>query len=304
MPSKQSWIGAAAGAAVATTVLVSVYEGKVLLANEHGGTTLVAGEQASVSRGVAPGAAQERPAALAESTSAGAPQKDASREDLLARDRAQRQELEQLRKQVRDLQSSADDDHDWSTMRPGDQGFFAPSKQALKQMADKCALKYDRPQIGFEPEKLSPKLADKAGLSPEQRTAVDRVTTDVNNRVVGQLRTLYVEVTGDAAGADSLTPRALEEEILSKSSRQSVQQAHYQLSHERAGLLPAADPHGESPAERLLRMMTGLGDQYERELAQAIGADRAHALRAQQDGWGSKFSSSGGCPGDKDSDDP
>ena len=45
-----------------------------------------------------------------------------------------------------------------------------------------------------------------------------------------------------------------------------------------------------------MRLLTGAGDEYERELGAAIGPDRAHQLRTAQGGWGSRSVSSMGCP--------
>ena len=45
-----------------------------------------------------------------------------------------------------------------------------------------------------------------------------------------------------------------------------------------------------------MRLLTGLGDSYEKSLGGAIGSDRAHRMRTQNDGWGSKSVSSYGCP--------
>jgi hypothetical protein len=49
-------------------------------------------------------------------------------------------------------------------------------------------------------------------------------------------------------------------------------------------------------AERLVRFNTGLGDAYERALADKLGASRAHQLRASNNGWGGRHESSVGCP--------
>src|SRR5262249_13838709 len=53
---KQAVIGAAVGAAAMAAVLVTVYEGRVLLANEHGATEVRAGEKARAQAGETPAA--------------------------------------------------------------------------------------------------------------------------------------------------------------------------------------------------------------------------------------------------------
>jgi hypothetical protein len=183
--------------------------------------------------------------------------------------------------------------------RKGEPPFFAPGKDELQAMAKECKLKWDFPSLGLQPQTVGPKQAAALGLSDQERSEIDRVTAEESQRTVRELRALYAEVTGDRAGADALTPHALEEEILQKSPDAMVQQAYYRLSHERAGLVPSpTDPSGEPPVERMLRLMTTLGDDYEQRLGAAIGPDRAHQLRAENNGWSSRNLSSRGCPGE------
>jgi hypothetical protein len=295
---KQSLLAAGVGAVAATTILVSVYEGRVLLANEHGKATLSAGEQASARAGEAPvpvGNAQndavaQMNGALASNSAA----EGLTRDQLLQRSEAQRAELDKLRARVHELEAGGGSG---DKKKDGDHSFFEPTKDELQAMAKDCKLKWDRPGIGVNPQTMGPQRASELGLSEQERAEINRVNAELNQRVLTQLRALYVEVTGDKAGADSLTPQALEEEIEQKSPENVVQQTYFRLSHERAGLqAPPADSAGQPPVERLMRMMTTLGDDYEQKLGAAIGPDRAHQLRADQGGWNSRSQSSHGCP--------
>jgi hypothetical protein len=293
-PMTKSLVQFAAGAAAATAVLVTVYEGKVLLANEQGQTALAAGEQARAVRGEAPSPANAADAARNQALAA-APTDGASREELLRRDQQQRSELARLRARVSELEQPSGGAA--STDSKDHEKYLDPSKEDLKKLADECKLKWDAPSIDTNPTTVSDRTVNELGLSDAERTAVNQVTADENTRVTQQLRQLYLEVTGDKTGADSLGPRALESEIVAKSPDGEMQQIYARLSRERAGLQAApANPSGESPAERMTRLLTGLGDQYERDLANAIGADRAHQMRTLRDGWGSKHSGSYGCP--------
>jgi hypothetical protein len=303
--SRKGLVQMGAGAALATTVLVTVYEGKVLLANEHGRTALAAGEQGSARSGSPPGAAQSstEPQAGAPSPSIdraalAAPPEGTTREELLARDRQQRGEIERLRAQLKRAEREGGAEGGASDRVDGSKTpFFAPSKDELAQLAKECKLKWDAPPVGVEPQTLDKKSAAEAGLSDQDRAAYDRVSAEMNGRVAAQLRALYVELTGDKAGADTLTPHAIEEEIYAKSRQKDVRDAYYRLSHERAGLQPPpADVSGATPVERMQRLMSGLGDTFEQDLAQAIGPDHARALRNQHGGWGSRSISSYGCP--------
>ncbi len=221
-----------------------------------------------------------------------------TREALLQRDQQQRAEIARLRERVRGLEN------DLAAARgaasSGDGSFFNPSKDELLQMARDCKLKWDTPGLGLEPPRLGPKRAADFGLGDEDVKQVNRVTAETNARVLAELRQLYVEVTGDKAGADALTPQALVTEITAKSPDGLAQQVFWRLSQERAGLIPSpADRGGESPLERMMRMLTGLGDSYERDLGAAIGPDLAHSMRARNGGWSSRSSSSMGCPDQK-----
>jgi hypothetical protein len=122
------------------------------------------------------------------------------------------------------------------------------------------------------------------------------VLADLNAQVMTDLRALYVEVTGDVAGAATLTPQSMAQEVLDKSPEPLLRDAAWRLSRERAGLLTPSSASTVSPVERLLRMIVSLGDTFERQLGQAIGAERAHAVRTEQDGWDTRSMTAPGCP--------
>jgi hypothetical protein len=301
MLSRQAVIAAGVGAVAATTILVTVYEGRVLLANEKGKTVLAAGEKGEARAGETPSVMAENAAMQQKSVAAvpiAPPAEGVTREQLLERDREQRVELEKLRTRVQQLETqatTAGKDGKKKDERP----FFDPSKEELQQMAKECKLKWDVPSIGLQPQTVGQKRANELGLSEQERTEINRVRAELNTRVLKELRTLYVEVTGDKTAADSLAPQALENEILSKSPEQVVEQIFYKISHERAGLqAPPANLQATPAAERLMRLLTGLGDEYEQKLGAAIGPDRARQLRAENNGWDSRSQASVGCPGE------
>jgi hypothetical protein len=296
------WLHMGIGAVAASAVLVTVYEGKVLLANEHGQTAIAAGEQAAAGGDGAPAkvtVADARPAAAVAPALPGGPAAAATREELLARDQQQRTEIEKLRARVRDLEGPRGGDEAAGRRAGGDAKapFFAPSKDELQALAKECKLKWDTPPIGVQPWTWGQKRAEENGLSEAERLEMNRINAETNARVVAELRALYLEVTGDKTGADNLTPNALEEEIRAKSRERDLQEAFARISRERAGLQPApADPKSLPPVEWMQRLLSNLGDQYERDLGAAIGPDRAHDLRTKNDGWGSRSQSSHGCP--------
>jgi hypothetical protein len=75
-------------------------------------------------------------------------------------------------------------------------------------------------------------------------------------------------------------------------------QARQRLALERAGMAtPPAAAADLPPGERIFRLSAGLGDDFERRLADRLGADRAHQLRYSPLAapWMNSFSQSG-CP--------
>ena len=115
------------------------------------------------------------------------------------------------------------------------------------------------------------------------------------------MRTLYIEVTGDAAAADSLSPQALAQEVFDKSPREERRRIQQRIARERAGLAqPPADWSKAAPVERYFRRLAALGNDTEDALAQRIGVKRARELRMANNGWENHFETSGCDQGDQD----
>jgi hypothetical protein len=76
------------------------------------------------------------------------------------------------------------------------------------------------------------------------------------------------------------------------------EEAKQKLARERAGLVAAPAAGAPQPAgEQLLRLWASLGDDFERQLADVLGDDRARELRlSPQAEWTNRFSESG-CRG-------
>ncbi|HJZ84471.1 MAG TPA: hypothetical protein VKN99_04830 [Polyangia bacterium] len=293
---KQTLVGAGVGAAIAATVVVTVYEGRVHVRNAHGQTDLSAGERGTATTDQAPGAPKLAPALLE------APPPNATRDDLLARDQVLRNQIAALLKDLADARQVVRRTSQVGPEGPREKGarmkFSNFSPNELKDMAKNCTVRFDLPDFGLEPQQMDPKQADKLGLAPDQRAAFNRVLAEQNADFMKQLRALYLELTGDTQGAQNLDARTLEAEIEAKSPRGEPGLARQQLAQEKAGLAaPPADPRALSVYMRYLRLITSAGDAFERALADAIGADRARQLHeAQPSPWGSKWSMSG-CPG-------
>jgi hypothetical protein len=291
---KQGVVGASVGAALAATVVVSVYEGKVSYANEQGRVELVAGEQAQAMSGRAPSTPSAVRAAVPQDAPAAT---TLTREALIERAEAQAKEIAALRAKVQGLEGSGEGGSAGGGHGEDKRNFLNPTKEELLELAKDCKLRWDSPKIGAQPTTIGADRAQELGLSEEERQATNKVNADFNTKLVAELRALYVELTGDKAGADALSPGSLVEELEEKSPEGELQLVFQKLARERAGLqAPPSDLRGASPAERMMRLRIGAGDRYEHELGAAIGPDLAHQMREKHGGWGSRSSSSYGCP--------
>lgn len=297
---KRPWRDVAA-AGIGAALVVTVYEGSVLFAGKDGasqkkvaaGETLVAGPDGVkvVTGGDQAAVAEEMPPA---------PEATASREELLQRDAQQRAEIAQLRARVRELGSGGGPGggpgRDQRT--PSGRPWWDPSKEDLVAFAAQCRVNYDLPPVmGTEPFTVDRRMAENLGLSTEDSAAYNRVMAAIHAYYVSELRKLYMEVVGDGSRADELSPQALWSELRDKSPPGEEERANQRIAQERAGLAqPPANLSGLSPVERGLRLQAGLGERTERELAAALGPERARALREKNDGWGMHMQFAG-CPG-------
>lgn len=301
-PSKSSLAGAAIGAALAATVVVTVYEGGVVVADRGGAAerAVAAGERVVLGDGSPAVAAAAAP-----------PAADVTRDELLARDATQRQTIQELATRVAGLErqlaaGAAGDvrvgvrggaglpyrgDDDDGDGRP----WFDPSPELLAQFAAECRIRFDTPPVdGSEPFQLTADRGAEAGLSADETARVNEVLRDLHARWKAFLVELYIEVTGDADRADSLSPSALSRELEDKAVPGDAAAVRERIARERAGLeTPPTDLSKASAIERYYRRVTALGDETERALAAVLGPERARAVRAHDGGWGWRSEMSG-----------
>ena len=166
----------------------------------------------------------------------------------------------------------------------------------MLQLAKDCQVRFDGPELTVPTPAMRDEFAVEAGVSDEERQQYNRVLAEFTQNRIAQLRSSYIEITGDRSGADTLTPAAMMNEISLKVPEAAAQEAYWKVSHERAGLVPApTDTSGESAFERWLRLQQNAGDAFETALATTLGADRAHALRTKEGSWGRRMIL-GSCP--------
>jgi hypothetical protein len=205
---------------------------------------------------------------------------------LLARTRALEAELAELRERL-----------DKSSGQAKKSRFLDLTKEETAALAKKCELRWDNPCHGSEPPEVTPKDQRKAGLTDAEVKIVNAVLAEQFDRTRTEIRRLYIEVTGDTKGVDNLSPSSMSNEIMDKSPREETRIVYQRLASERAGLQPApADTSTASPLERLMRLLTSIGDRTEKAIGDKIGPDLARRYRALHGGFSSKSRSSSGCP--------
>jgi hypothetical protein len=283
MPMKsrdQILLSGAVGAALAAGVVITVYEGHVVAETRNARTELAAG-----SRTVLDGPSHPAPVAAAPIDP------NASHDELVARATAQQTQIAQLQAHIADLEKQTGGRRQSDDQEDG-RLWHDPSHDKLVEWAAACHVRGDEPGVAsFTPVKAG---EDHLGLEPSELDAYNTVVGDITKQWQSLVRSLYIEATGDATGAETLSAEAMRNEIEEKSPRGERSQVLQKLSRERAGLQPPpADLSKTSPLERMMRAWWSLGDQTEDALAKRLGAKRAHDVRG--DGWGHKSDSSG-CP--------
>jgi hypothetical protein len=290
-------VAGAVGAALASALLVTVYEGKVSVAPAGGAAaSLSAGEQARVEPGGAV-ALQRAPQLRAVSAPPDrAPEGQASREQLVAREANSQQQIallqarvQQLEREVQLSRKAAPDTEsvpaeDADLPQHGKTHDFTPAEK--QAMADHCEVRIDMPPLEGDRFRLTPGDGAQLHLAEDQQPRVADAINKVRDDAIAHLRALYLEATGDAGGAQVLAPGSLAQELLQKSRAGEVEAARTRVARERAGLdPPPSDPAAGTVPERYFRYMTTVGDSVQRELEPIVGVNQAGIVRDRVDGW-------------------
>ena len=301
------WTHAAVGAAVGASVVVSVYEGRVALADQHEEkeVILAAGERGTFDREGFPlqedadhqespwmqHQAQEPVSASSIGNQRSSSGGDSSDQHVILQQQLQRQADEIARLQTE--LALAGDAH-----LPMHERRYYPATQAeLVALADRCTIRLDLPPVmGMTPGDVSDNdRATKMGLRPSERPTVDDALIRLHQNAREDFETLYVEATGDTDGVDELSPEAMFAEIRDKALPEDRQNVVGILALERAGLRTPRPIAERSIVERAFRRLTALGDDLQHLLAESLGPERAHEIRAAAGGWQWGRSEYGGC---------
>lgn len=290
--TQQLILSGTVGAAVAAGVVVTVYEGHVIADSKRGGRAeITAGNRATI----APDGRTVIAAADAPATGGDVmmhfDQKTATREQLVAQTNVQQAEIVKLKTRLAQLEDTArGGDH---TAGEDGRAWNDPSPERLKAWAAECHVRSDEP--GLDRWQPSSDLGkNERGLEPSELPVVNTAIGELQTQWKNLVKALYIEATGDAAGAETLSTDAMRGEIEEKGDPNEHSRLLQRIAAERAGLAqPPADLSKASPFERLFRARLELGDKAEQALAKKLGAERAKAIRGE--GWGSRSDWSG-CP--------
>lgn len=316
---KTSIRNGAIGAALASALVVTVYEGGVVLANDNGSVDLAAGEAGRVAGARAPVRfdpdGDERDTALADAPEAkskskskpgefsGDPRAHIARqardiERIREEKDAQATRIQELEAEVIALGGSIDPKSPEavearakmcaSQSRGGNCPFLEPDQDTLMEMARCGTIKID--SLGFinDPEPPPPgAIAQRLGVTdPAESEKLHAAAMQQYDDHKADLKAMYLELGGDEGTADDASGATLQSFILDQLDADLAGGVQRQISEERAGLRePPTETGGLSIEERVARLMANDGNEFERLVSDQLGAERARELRKQHDGW-------------------
>jgi ferric-dicitrate binding protein FerR (iron transport regulator) len=248
-------------AALRTAVEVDVLEGTVLVRNGQGQVSLGPGGRAQVIAGERPRAVASRLAALAV--------QDRPGEDRAAALEARVSELERVlrSKTIPAARDSALSGRAYD-LGPDD----------LRTLARRCEIRYYLPR--HLTALAAPRLDASYPLDAGERAEIDRLMGEQRRAFVDELRALYIELTGERATAETLTPKSLKEEIFAKATEDDLKEARRRIFQEWLGQVPPpADPSTRPSVERFMRLLVESGPAFHRAVVAVVGPDRAKQLR-------------------------
>jgi ferric-dicitrate binding protein FerR (iron transport regulator) len=248
-------------AALRTAVEVDVLEGAVLVRNGQGQVSLGPGARAQVIAGERPRAVAARRAALVV--------QDRATEDRSAALEARVSELERV---LRSKTTAAAADGGLGS-RAYDLG-----PDDLRTLARRCEIRYYLPR--HLTALAAPRLDASYPLDAGEREEIDRLMAEQRRAFVDELRALYIELTGERATAETLTPKSLKEEIFAKATDDDIKEARRRIFQEWLGQVPPpADPTTRPSVERFMRLLVESGPAFHRAVVAVVGPDRAKQLR-------------------------
>jgi hypothetical protein len=287
-------IAAGAGALVAATAVVTVYEGGVRVGNAQGTIRVASGERAVLAAGEAPRVVGGEPHAESPAAERGPspPAAQATPAALAARYEVQERELHALRTKVRAFEEKEAADK----ARREAANSVDPSPGTLEEWAKQCQVPIPAPP--FLNEDLQPGAAEtslrEAGLSQEEVELAAEIGERMRQQALERMRALYVEATGRKDLAQGLSFVGMLLELYAKAPAGEGTEVRRRLSAERAGLSAPGAASPPSVLERAFRASLGLHEEFEQALAKELGPQKAREINRNTSGK-SNLSLGGGC---------
>jgi hypothetical protein len=329
MPQKSNNLRAGAlGAAFASALVVTVYEGGVVLANDEGSVDVHAGQAARATGDRAPVRFDPDDPDHALADAAKTPGKSKTKRGELAGDpmahiQRQARDLDRIRQEkddqaarIRELEEQvvalggstdpkSPEGKKARARRCATQSrgsgcpFLEPDQETLDEMARCATVKID--SLGFTDNPDPPQadvIAERLGITdPSEREKVHEAALAQYDSHTEQLRAMYLELGGEEATAEDASGKTLQSFIFDQLDPETMGDIQRQIAEERAGQREApANVGALSIEERVARLMAENGNEFERLVADRVGKERARELRRRQDGWpGSTSVHSGDC---------
>ena len=299
---------ALAGAAAAATVVLTVQEGEVVLANDTGRVQVGAGEAAHARVGSAPELGDlgehEAPASAHESLYA----------SLVRENTEQRRALRRLQEELAAARGDGPATSD--AQEPDDQSGADQSKEDRRTLARHCAVNgdcdeklwtdpsvdelrelarcgrilVDTPSFLQGDDFFPPGyVIESAGLSEDEAARY----AEIAEALYKESGTKYAEFAHELGVPTELVDRLAPEQLgmLVDAVVDDWDDTRHRVANERAQL--SSPPAEQTPSERALRYQWGLGEEFERRLAAAFGPDAAREMRRAGGGWSTKNTWSG-----------
>lgn len=292
---------ALAGAATAATLLLTVHEGSVVLANDAGHVEVRAGETAHAHPGSPPelgGAHGDEAEPTSESEGLYA--------SLVRENNQQRRALRQAREELAAEQdegpspaqrAQVDEDSPEHRRRAArrcavngdcDAKLWAePSLDELRELAKCGRLLVDTPSFLVGSDFFPPGyVIESAGLSEGDAARYAELAEALYKESGTKYGELAHELGVPGELVDRLDPAQLH--ALIEAVADEWEDTRFKVANERARL--STPPQEQSPSERALRYGWGLGEEFENRLAEQFGADAAAEMRRAAGGWANKNS--------------
>ncbi len=288
---KKRELGAGIGGAVlATAVLVSVYEGKVIASQGKDEVTLTAGESAKTSEeGLRRGDSDKGAGGLGSGGSAGGEADRAfehANGSLAEQVREYRRRLLTIEGEKQALATRLDETEE-KLKKSGagkvpEKNEFDLSKDDWAELAKNGTIKIATPCNASKYWEPTPEKLDKMGLQPTDGPIIKEAFRSTNEWMKTRIRATCVQVIGKEDIVDKLGPAdctKLALDIMQATGDEGLEEARYQIGEIQAGLRPP--PKEGEKVHPLLSMMLPLAQGqsiFEGKLAEHFGPEEAHRL--------------------------